>query len=68
VPALRLVETFVIDEVTHAIEEALQPGMIGCKAVMHQLLCRPGMENYPHLPLARVRVTQAADYLTPSME
>ena len=37
----------------------------------HLLLCRierkPSrldMENYPHLPLAQVRTTQVADYMT----
>ena len=39
-------------------------------AVKHLLLCRIerrpprlDMENWPHLPLARVRTTQAADYM-----
>jgi hypothetical protein len=38
--------------------------------VKHLLLCRIerrpprlDMENWPHLPLARVRTTQAADYM-----
>ncbi len=72
VQVLRLLETFAIDEVTHAIEDALELGTIGFDAVKHLLLCRierrppPGwtMENYPHLPLAQVRTTQAADYMT----
>jgi len=33
VKVLRLLETFAIDEVTHAIEDALQFGMIGFDAV-----------------------------------
>jgi transposase len=71
VQVLRLLETFAIDEVTHAIEDALELGTIGFDAVKHLLLCRIDrrpprldMENYPHLPLAQVRTTQAADYMT----
>jgi transposase len=44
---------------------------LGWDAVRHLLLChierRPpqlDMENYPHLPLAQVSTTQAADYMT----
>jgi len=61
VQVLRLLETFKLDELTHAIEDALK----------HLLLCRIDrrpprldMENYPHLPPAQVRTTQAADYMT----
>jgi hypothetical protein len=71
VQVLRLLETFDLSEVTHAIEDALQLGTIGFDAVRHLLLCRIerrpprlDMENYPHLPLAQVRTTQAADYMT----
>jgi hypothetical protein len=71
VQVLRLLETFAIDEVTHAIEDALELGTIGFDAVKHLLLCRIDrrpprldMENYPHLPLAQVRTTQATDYMT----
>jgi len=70
VQVLRLMETFAIDEVTHAIEDALQLGTISFDAVKHLLLCRIerrpprlDMENYPHLPLAQVRTTQASDYM-----
>ena len=56
---------------THAIEDALQLGTISFDAVRHLLLCRIerrpprlDMENYPHLPLAQVRTTQAADYMS----
>jgi len=70
VQVLRLMETFTIDEVTHAIEDALQLGTISFDAVKHLLLCRIerrpprlDMQNYPHLPLAQVRTTQAADYM-----
>ena len=70
VQVLRLMETFAIAEVTRAVEDALQLGTIGFDAVKHLLLCRIGqrpprldMENYPHLPLAQVRTTQASDYM-----
>jgi transposase len=71
VQVLRLLEIFNIVEVTLAIEDALQLGTISFDAVRHLLLCRIerrpprlDMENYPHLPLAQVRTTQAADYMT----
>ena len=63
-------ETFAIAEVTRAIEDALQLGTISFDAVKHLLLChieqrppRLDMENYPYLPLAQVRMTQASDYM-----
>jgi transposase len=71
VQLLRLLETFDIAEVTLAIEDALRLGTISFDAVRHLLLCRIerrpprlDMESYPHLPLAQVRTTQAADYMT----
>jgi hypothetical protein len=71
VQVLRLLETFDLPEVTHAIEDALRLGTISFDAVRHLLLCRIerrpprlDMENYPHLPMAQVRTTQAADYMT----
>jgi transposase len=71
VQVLRLLETFDLSEVTHASEDALRLGTISFDAVRHLLLCRIerrpprlDMENYPHLPLAKVRTTQAADYMT----
>ncbi|MGC2298137.1 MAG: IS21 family transposase [Acidobacteriaceae bacterium] len=71
VQVLRLLETFAIEEVTYAVEQALRLGTISFDAVRHLLLCRIerrpprlDMENYPHLPLAQVRTTQAADYMT----
>jgi hypothetical protein len=70
VQVLRLMETFSIEEVTRAVEDALQLGTISFDAVRHLLLCRIerrpprlDMENYPHLPLAQVRTTQPADYM-----
>jgi hypothetical protein len=71
VQVLRLLETFAIAEVTLAIEDALRLGTISFDAVRHLLLCRIerrpprlDMENYPHLPMAQVHTTQAADYMT----
>jgi len=53
----------------YTLEDALHLGTIGFDAVKHLLLCRIerrpprlDMENYPHLPLAEVRTTQASDY------
>lgn len=71
VQVLRLLEIFDLSEVTRAIEDALRLGAISFDAVRHLLLCRIerrpprlDMENYPHLPTAQVRTTQAADYMT----
>jgi hypothetical protein len=71
VQVLRLMETFAVNEVTHAIEDALKLATISFDAVRHLLLCRIerrpprlDMENYPHLPMAQVHTTQAADYMT----
>jgi transposase len=71
VQVLRLMENFAVEEVTHAVEQALRLGTISFDAVRHLLLCRIerrpprlDMENYPHLPLAQVHTTQAADYMT----
>jgi len=71
VQVLRLMETFALAEVTHAIEEALLLGTLSFDAVRHLLLCRIerrpprlDMQNYPHLPLAQVHTTRAADYMT----
>jgi hypothetical protein len=71
VQVLRLMETFTIAEVTHAVEDAPHLGTISFDAVKHLLPCRIerrpprlDMQNYPHLPLARVRTTQAADYMS----
>ena len=70
VQVLRLLETFSIEELTLAIEDALQLGTISFDAVKHLLLCRIerrpprlDMQNYPHLPMAEVRTTQASDYM-----
>ncbi len=71
VQLLRLLETFSLTEVSAAIDDALRLGAISFDAVKHLLLCRierrPArldLENYPHLPVAQVATTAAADYLT----
>ena len=71
VQVLRLLETFPLVEVSMAIDDALRLGAISFDAVKHLLLCRieqrPArldLENYPHLPVAQVATTAAADYLT----
>jgi len=71
VQVLRLLETFPLQEVAAAIVQALRLGTISLDAVKHLLLCRIeqrpprlDLENYPHLPLAHVRTTQAAEYMT----
>jgi hypothetical protein len=70
VQVLRLLETFSLPEVEAAIVGALQLGTLSFDAVKHLLLCRierrpPRLDlaNYPHLPLADVQTTQAADYM-----
>jgi transposase len=69
VRVLRLLETFQLGEVHRAIHDALRLRAISFDAVKHLLLCaieeRPpklDLENYPHLPLAEVAMTRAADY------
>jgi hypothetical protein len=71
VQVLRLMETFSIEEVARAVADALHLGTVSFDAVKHLLLCRIerrpphlDLENYPHLPMAQVRTTQAADYMT----
>ena len=68
---LRLIETFPLTEVTAAVEQALGLNAISFDAVRHLVLCRIerrpprlDMANWPHLPLAQVRTTRPADYLS----
>jgi hypothetical protein len=69
VQVLRLLETFSLEEVRKGVQAALRLGAISFDAVKHLVLCaieqrppRLDLENYPHLPLAEVAVTQATDY------
>jgi hypothetical protein len=71
VQVLRLLETFSVPEVAQSVLDALHLGTISFDAVKHLLLCRLerrpprlDLENYPHLPMAEVQTTQAADYMT----
>jgi transposase len=70
IQVLRLLETFAVEQVTAAVEDALRLNTISFDAVRHLMLCRierrpPRLDlaNWPHLPAAQVRTTQAADYL-----
>jgi hypothetical protein len=69
VQVLRLLETFSLAEVTAAVGHALRLRAISYDAIKHLVLCaleqRPpklDLENYPHLPVAEVALTRAADY------
>jgi hypothetical protein len=71
IQVLRLLETFALEEVSGAIEDALRMNTISFDAVRHIVLCRIerrpprlDLQNWPHLPLPRVRTTAAADYMT----
>lgn len=71
IQVLRLLETFPLAEVAAAIEQALGLNTISSDAVRHLVLCRIerrppklDMANWPHLPLAQVRTTRAADYMS----
>ncbi len=70
IQVLRLLESFALEEVAAAVADALRLGAISFDAVRHLVLCRIerrpprlDLENWPHLPLATVRTTQAADYM-----
>ena len=69
VQVLRLLETFSIAEVAAGVGQALRLPAISFDAIKHLVLCaiehrppRLDLENYPHLPLAEVALTRAADY------
>jgi len=71
IQVLRLIEHFAFAEVTAAVEQALVLNAIGFDAVRHLVLCRIerrpprlDMANWPHLPLAQVATTRAADYMS----
>jgi hypothetical protein len=71
IQVLRLLETFPLAEVTASVEHALMLNTISFDAVRHLVLCRIeqrpprlDMANWPHLPLAQVRTTRAADYMS----
>src|SRR5208282_6564111 len=71
IQVLRLLQTFPLAEVTAAVEQALALNTISFDAVRHLVLCRIerrpprlDMANWPHLPLAQVSTTHAADYMS----
>jgi hypothetical protein len=62
-------QTISLAEVTAGVRHALRLRAIACDAVKHLVLCaieqrppKPDLENYPHLPVAEVALTRAADY------
>ena len=70
VQVLRLMETFSMDEVHSAVQDAIRLGAISFDAVKHLLLCRLegrpprlDMDLYPYLPRVSVKTTRATDYM-----
>ena len=70
VQALRLLETFDIDDLHAAVKNALQLGAVVFDAVKHLVLChvekRPpklDLDVYPYLPRTSVETTSAASYM-----
>jgi hypothetical protein len=70
VQVLRLLETFEMDDVLHAVQDAIKLGAIGFDAVKHLILCRIDrrpprldLDVYPYLPRARVETTSPAEYM-----
>ncbi len=66
---LRLLEIFDQAEVRAGIKAALGLGAVSYDAVKHLVLCRIedktprlDLQNYPHLPRARVETTSAKSY------
>lgn len=69
VQVLRLLETFSIGAVAAGVRQALRLPTLSFDAIKHLVLCaieqrppRLDLENYPHLPMAEVALTRAADY------
>ena len=70
VQVLRLLESFSMDEVHSAVQDALRLGAISFDAVKRLLLCRLegrpprlDLDLYPYLPRVTVKTTSARDYL-----
>ena len=66
---MRLLETFPLELVRAAAQEAWRWQAFSFDAVKHLLLCRLeektprlDLEQYPHLPVAQVATTSAGDY------
>jgi transposase len=71
IQCLRLLECFALEVVQGALQDALRLQAISFDALKHLVLCRieqrPArldLQNYPHLPVAQVATTAAADYLS----
>lgn len=71
VQVLRLLESFEMDDVHGAVNQALDLGAIGYDAVKHLVLCRIerrpprlDLDIYPYLPKAQVDATRAASYMS----
>ncbi len=69
VQVLRLLETFEMEHVHAAIQQALDQGAIGYDAIKHLILCRIerrpprlDLDIYPYLPKAVVETTKPASY------
>lgn len=69
IQVLRLLETFDQAEVRDGIKAALGLGAVSYDAVKHLVLCRIeqkpprlDLQNYPHLPRARVEATSVKSY------
>ena len=70
VQVLRLLESFRLEEVHAAVQDALRLGALSFDAVKHLVLCRLegrpprlDLELYPHLPTVSVNTTSAGDYM-----
>ena len=71
VQVLRLLETFDVDNVQGAIQQAIDMGAIGYDAVKHLVLCRVekrpprlDLDFYPYLPKANVGMTRPSSYMS----
>ena len=71
VQVLRLLESFRLEEVHAAVQDALRLGALSFDAVKHLVLCRLegrpprlDLELYPYLPRVRVSTTSTRDYMT----
>ena len=70
VQALRLLESFKLEEVHTAVQDALRLGALSFDAVKHLPLCRIegkpprlDLDLYPYLPRVTVKATSARDYM-----
>lgn len=70
VQVLRLLEVFPQDEVTAAITDAIERGVIAFDAIKHLTLCRIegrpphlDLKTYPHLAATEVKTTSSGDYM-----